>query len=466
MRTLWIVLSILAAAAPAAAQADGVFDASGATRLVGAVDARVEDAAWWGGAGDGLSIEAESARGAVYGSRTAADGEMRVYKVLLEKWETPVRAAPASIRIDVADFAVLEMPAAAIEAGQLDVGVASVGRYESLDDRRDQFDLEFEAREGEFVLSASSYTVPQATLVLRGGTFSGDIAGEVGTRIEQGGRAAAVLNQTFLVLEIANATVTRGGGTLYASAFEADVRGEAEFPAATGILREGETWSLAAASLLLSGEFRIVGFPRESPPAALRGLCCEPGGDPRYVIEGRIDSATIGGEEVLRTVARTATAGLVVTWFALWLYSRIPPRDLLAHPARAAIVDRVRGEPGIQQERLQALVGLPAGTFRYHLFVLERSRHVRVERSGRYRLLLPAGASTPPLAALRVRGKALDVYEWLAENPGASASEAAASLGLTRQLVGHHLLSLRRRGLARSDGAAWFANAPQAPQAS
>lgn len=451
MRRALVALALLLVV-PTAAAAEGAADIvpAGVVRLTGAVDISFDDVSVWADDGASISLRAASARGFVHGYVAAADPEGELAQFVVREWSTPVEVEDLSLVLRPDDVAIVAADAARASGAAAGTSIAEKTRFRHVyyAGRGPSFDFDVPA--GRFAVDLpGTLRADSALAILVSGAYEGNLSGDVGTRPERG--APGLVNVTYLVLELEDAEI-ESDGSAYARRFEASVDGKAAFPAATGVVREGGEWRFAREALAIRGALSVTGFPKEAPPPILRGLDRGVGGDPRYVIEGNFVSVEVGNREVYRAAAAAGATGLALTALGLWLYSRIQRGDVLAHPLRARILEVVRAQPGIQQERLQESLGLPWGTFRYHLHVLRRNRLVRVEPHGRYRLVHLADAACDPRARLAAQGKALAVYEWLAANPGASAGDAARALGLARQLVGHHLTALERSGLVQRDG--------------
>lgn len=70
--------------------------------------------------------------------------------------------------------------------------------------------------------------------------------------------------------------------------------------------------------------------------------------------------------------------------------NRITREAALQHPARGRILDWVKADPGITFRALSRHLGIPQGTLRHHLNVLERCKLLREERVEGTIAFLPA----------------------------------------------------------------------------
>jgi DNA-binding transcriptional ArsR family regulator len=84
--------------------------------------------------------------------------------------------------------------------------------------------------------------------------------------------------------------------------------------------------------------------------------------------------------------------------------------------------------------------------------VLRRANVLRLERRGHRVHVVPADARPTGASISGAHGSAGSLYARLPPAGGATQRELASALGLSRQLVSHHLRALTRMGLAREVG--------------
>ncbi|MEA3202195.1 MAG: hypothetical protein QOE90_3623 [Thermoplasmata archaeon] len=223
----------------------------------------------------------------------------------------------------------------------------------------------------------------------------------------------------------------------------------------------GEAEGAAGAQAFQGQEVRVQGALAILPQSGETALSRD-----GYDITGRIDDVTIGGESVRLEPAAgsaavpvaAATVGLVglalvALRVAVLLYTRLSPEEVGRHPQRRVLLDAVRAEPGIHLRELQRRLGSAWGPFTFHLRMLEDAGYLRQERQGRYRLVFPRGAVPLGASATIPLGLARELYDSLPEDgAGVDARELAARLGVSRQLLNHHLRALQARGLVRDEG--------------
>lgn len=102
----------------------------------------------------------------------------------------------------------------------------------------------------------------------------------------------------------------------------------------------------------------------------------------------------------------------------------------------------------------------------HHLRALERDGLVRLERHAKHVHVYHAGSpGRGPESLLGVRGAAASLFEALLAAGPATQGELGARLGISAQLVSHHLRGLVRRGLVEVQGGRPKRYAPSAHEA-
>lgn len=122
--------------------------------------------------------------------------------------------------------------------------------------------------------------------------------------------------------------------------------------------------------------------------------------------------------------------------------------------SRDRVLAIVQAEPGIHISELGRRLGLPWGTTRYHLAILQRRGAVEVEKGGRERRAFPSGI--PPmqrawLAALR-GPNAVDVLRLLLDDPRQSVPRLSRRLGSSEKVVRRQIANLAQAGLLHRYG--------------
>ncbi len=193
------------------------------------------------------------------------------------------------------------------------------------------------------------------------------------------------------------------------------------------------------------------------------GLEAELGGDLRTA---RFDEQAIDPDLVTGTVAAGAAAA-AVTVFLLVKYALAPlftrklDEDLLGSERRKKIVEFVEKNPGVHFREALRGVGIPAGAGRYHVNRLIAAGLLKTRRHrSSLRLFSPSidldGASAADvgiLAALRAKPMRV-LHDWLLRNPGATQKEVLdwfeKTAGWNRSTTQGRLERLERDGVVRT----------------
>lgn len=223
------------------------------------------------------------------------------------------------------------------------------------------------------------------------------------------------------------------------------VNGEVRFHALDGFTEAGRT----RFPNLIGGGGLIGAIRIQSPEETAEGL--------RYKFEGKFEGVALGdqfvktnnleGAAAIGIIAALATlvtahARATLGSFAGALYTRIARSSVLENPARQRALDHLQQFPGTHFRDLQRAMGWGWGTLHYHLAVLRKANLIVIERAGKHALAYPrAMVIGGPELRLTLRGQASRVYDAL-DQDGATQSELVEQLGLSRQLVAHHLARL------------------------
>lgn len=133
-------------------------------------------------------------------------------------------------------------------------------------------------------------------------------------------------------------------------------------------------------------------------------------------------------------------------------------REPLAQPRRAALLERIRTQPGTAFVPLRDAADAANGSATHHLRALEAHGLITSLRLGRYRRYWPvplgsvAGRRAAALADTQ-RGRLLKAIE---AAPGATQHELAAQTRQTRQAAAYHLQTLQRLQLIRTQRDGWY----------
>ena len=254
--------------------------------------------------------------------------------------------------------------------------------------------------------------------------------------------------------------------SLFASRAAIAVDGTALLPAATGtvtITEDGKTseHALRGDDLALGGRFALRLGEASGTPATTQADG-----------EGDITAVTYSGVAATYdwTAAAVATGlGAVVLAAVGWIlsqaktasaaaggliagYARVSGQEVLEHPGRQEVYERVKAFPGVSFVQLADQVSFGASTLNYHLRVLEKNEYITSVKDGRYIRFFDrqggayAGARKHAVSALRNTTTAA-IARHIKAHPGVPQRDLAAAFGVTASTVNWHVSRLAAAGL-------------------
>jgi len=164
------------------------------------------------------------------------------------------------------------------------------------------------------------------------------------------------------------------------------------------------------------------------------------------LLVGGLAWAVANGKAVLGTLGGGLLTG----------YARVHGDEVLEHPGRAEVYERVKAFPGVNFVQLSQQVGFGASTLNYHLRVLERNGYVTSVRDGRYLRFFDrasgayAGARKLAVSALRNETTAA-MAKHIRDNPGVAQCDLAARFQVTASTVTWHINRLASQGLVQKE---------------
>lgn len=219
-----------------------------------------------------------------------------------------------------------------------------------------------------------------------------------------GPASIAFYDHVYAILHLDQAEVDAlpGSWTTSASSVTGTWDGELRLTGIVGsIIEDGAASDLQGALLIAKGPW-AGGFRLEDS-----GTTWSLAGNPSFLsVDGhaRITSDSWGGEIVGATLI-----GALLAWIAkLLLAPRMAfalgrtRRLALENPARVKILDRVREKPGISGGELMQTLGMPRGTFRFHIQRLCAEGLVRESVHGKMRLYELVGPSAITTASIAI----------------------------------------------------------------
>jgi DNA-binding transcriptional ArsR family regulator len=279
------------------------------------------------------------------------------------------------------------------------------------------------------------------------------------------GAAASATGQALASAGSAIASATAATGAALASA--AQWTG-AQIAAAAGAIASGTAWlaiettqGLVAAVTAIGSGLAWAGTRLGQGTAWLGGALAQLAADVGSGLAASWPESSRGQAIAASTAGAGAAAGGAAWYTRAWrylkyapglapLYTRISRDELLDHPARQQIYERIEADPGVHLSELSRELDVSWGTLLHHLRKLEKAELVTSDKAnGKRCFFLPGQVSESRqeiLPALE-NEKARRIAEFYVENPSASQTEAADELGYSAALVSYHLQKLEDAGV-------------------
>lgn len=256
--------------------------------------------------------------------------------------------------------------------------------------------------------------------------------------------------------------------TLTADRLRTDLTGEALFPAATGTVTVTDdagttTHALDGDELRLGGAF---GFTLSGLDATLAGSDAHGSGDlttVAYAAEThQYDWATIAAATGLGALLLAAIAWITGSGksllaslggaFGLAGYARVQGEEILEHPGRLEVYERIKADPGMHFQDIAGRVDFGASTLNYHLRVLERNDYVTRVKDGRYVRFFDAKSGAysrdrKQAASTLRNATTAAIASFIVQNPGVVQRDLAKEFGIAPSTVSWHVDRLRKEGL-------------------
>ncbi|HLF22953.1 MAG TPA: helix-turn-helix domain-containing protein, partial [Burkholderiales bacterium] len=134
---------------------------------------------------------------------------------------------------------------------------------------------------------------------------------------------------------------------------------------------------------------------------------------------------------------------------------RLVRDDVLSHPMRRSVYDRVVATPGTTAGAISRELGVDRRTANHHLRVLREFHAIEARAIGARTRFFKNGGTFGDSEKLRIvalsSDKARTIAAALARNPEASLNRLALETGLPKSTARWHAKRLRRFGLATSE---------------
>ena len=277
--------------------------------------------------------------------------------------------------------------------------------------------------------------------------------------------------QEYLLIDASSGHVDMHFAGLPASLFAARstvaVTGQATIPRMDGTVTVTEeekatTHTLHSQDLTLAGRFTLLAHDAD---ASGTGTRIDGSGDLTTVSYGAVDAhydwataaVAVGlGAAVLAAFAWAAVNGkaLLGSLGAIAGYARVHGGEVLEHPGRAEVYERVKAFPGVNFVQLSQQVEFGASTLNYHIRVLEKNGYITSVRDGRYLRFFDrtsgsySGNRKMAVSALRNETSAA-MAKHIRDNPGVAQCDLATKFSVTPSTVTWHINRLRGQGLVQ-----------------
>lgn len=261
--------------------------------------------------------------------------------------------------------------------------------------------------------------------------------------------------------------------SLFSSAATVAVEGVARLPGMDGVVavvEDGKTTrhEVRGADLELSGRFTLT--LHDLLTSAARGS------PTRMQVDGEGDFTQVTFAKETHSYDWTSTAAAagigalvlaILAWIAIHTktvlgsvgglvagYARVSGQEVLEHPGRQEVYERVKAFPGVSFVQLAQQVSFGASTLTYHLRVLEKNQYIASVRDGRYIRFFDRTAGTysgdrkNAVSALRNTTSAA-MARHIRDHPGVAQCELAQQFEVTASTVTWHINRLTSAGLVQ-----------------
>lgn len=133
------------------------------------------------------------------------------------------------------------------------------------------------------------------------------------------------------------------------------------------------------------------------------------------------------------------------------LYTKLTREEILDHYTRGKIHGYILANPGEHYNSIRKALGIPNGSFAYHLQVLERECMIKSKRDGLYRRFYPFGAKIPEGRKFRLNDTQKIILGRISERPGISQGDIARLLGVKPSTINYHINKLKIAGLVNCE---------------
>jgi predicted transcriptional regulator len=129
------------------------------------------------------------------------------------------------------------------------------------------------------------------------------------------------------------------------------------------------------------------------------------------------------------------------------LYTRLKKEELLDQPTRYKIYGFIRGNPGAHFGLIKEDLELGSGQLVYHLKKLKEAELIYSREDGIKKRFYPANVPKPKIGKPQISELQEKILGIITKDSGVGQKKISSLLGISRQVVGYHLLILERKGM-------------------
>jgi len=128
------------------------------------------------------------------------------------------------------------------------------------------------------------------------------------------------------------------------------------------------------------------------------------------------------------------------------LYTRIHKDKVLENSIRNGVFNYIREHPGENFSEIKRKLELNNGVLTHHLKTLEREHYIKSRKDGLYRRFF---LRHEPIPNIILNSSQKGILDFLILHPGATQSEVAINLGVSRQTINYHIRAMEEMGAVR-----------------
>ncbi len=142
---------------------------------------------------------------------------------------------------------------------------------------------------------------------------------------------------------------------------------------------------------------------------------------------------------------------LLLSLFALPLYSRIHGNRTLDNFVRGQVYGHVQSKPGTHFNEIRKTLKLGNGNLAYHLRKLEKEGFIKSTRDKRFKRFYPVGVEVPEEDGIRLSKTQENILDFIEQHPKSSQKEIANKLKESQQTISYNINVLVREGFLKEE---------------